>query len=184
MFKINKSCTKCLKIAYLTEPHNIVDLQIITPRRPLFWCGKSSASMALLLSLTKSQYFYLEIILQDYDTADRAAGSAAMDMVISVTGSVHTWQCFLRVMLHTSNGGWSFLGILLSSYRKQETNLVWAGFARSVMHQIAALTYYSQIERDGVNHNSLFHSVQAFLPTGTVWLCVGPVFHTFTLSLS
>ena len=34
--------------------------------------------------------------------------------------------------------------------------------------QIAALTYYSQIERDGVNHSSLFHSAQAVLPTGTV----------------
>lgn len=44
-------------------------------------------------------------------------------------------------MLHTSNEGWSFLRILLASYRKQQTNLVWTCRARSVMLQIAALTY-------------------------------------------
>lgn len=44
-------------------------------------------------------------------------------------------------MLHTSNEGWSFLRILLASYRKRQTNLVWTCRARSVMLQIAALTY-------------------------------------------
>lgn len=44
-------------------------------------------------------------------------------------------------MLHASNEGWSFLRILLSSYRKRQTNLVWTCRARSVMLQIAALTY-------------------------------------------
>lgn len=29
-------------------------------------------------------------------SVDHAAGSAAVDMEIGVTGSVHTWQCFLR----------------------------------------------------------------------------------------
>lgn len=61
------------------------------------------------------------------------------------------------------------------------TNLVWEFRARHVTHQIAALRYYSQMEQDAVNQSSR-HSYS--LPTGTLWLCVWPVFHTVTQSHS
>lgn len=46
-----------------------------------------------------------------------------------VTGSGHTWKCFLLAE-DSSNEGWRFLGILLLSYRKRQTNLVWKSLSQ------------------------------------------------------
>lgn len=70
----------------------------------------SSACITLLLSLKTSHCVYLEIILQDYDMESTAAGGAAMDMEISVTGCVHTWQCFLRCDASRIQWGMEFPG--------------------------------------------------------------------------
>lgn len=68
------------------------------------------------------------------------------------------------VMLHASNRGRSFQGILLSLYRKQQTNLALTCWAWSVMLQIAALTQYSQFEQGSVNQSRLLHSSPSLCP--------------------
>lgn len=127
----------------------------------------------LPLSSGGSRLFYLEIVLQDYHTA----GPVAMDMEISVTGSVYIHgDASSAVAPHASNEEvWSFLGILLPSHRKPRTNLVWTCRSGSVTtQQSAALTYYSQMESGGVNHSTA--------PTGTGWLCVWAACFSFFLS--
>lgn len=142
--------------------------------------------MPLLLSLKKSQYFYLGIILhilQDYDRVV-SAGSAAMDMEICVTGSVHTWQCFLRCDASYIQWGMEFPEDSPFVFRKQQTYLVWTCWARSVMRKIAALTYYSQTEQDRVNQNSLFHSAHSSCPREQSDCVLGLFFFTHSSCLS
>lgn len=142
--------------------------------------------MPLLLPLIESQYFYLEIILhilQDYDTDPTVQPAAQPWKWKSVSqGAYIHGNTSSSVMLHTANEGWSFLGILLSSYRNRQTYLVWTWRARSVMQQIAALAYYSQTEQDRVNQNSLFHSIHSSCPREQSDCVFGLFFHTFTLS--
>ena len=136
IFELNKT----FKRNFLKYPKNNILLSTLKPSRKKPKCSDSSTWMTIPL---KKSLFWDDATYTTWlrHRSDFAAGSAAMDMVISVTVSVHTWQCFLPVMLRASNGGWSFLGILLSSYRNRQTNLVWTCRARSVMHHRAAAAY-------------------------------------------
>lgn len=185
-FPINKTCEEISK--------NISQTHIVLSTQKPSACCKSSAWMAL----EKGLAIYFEItllILQDYDTASTMQPAAQPWIWKSVSqGAYIHGSASSAAMLHASNEGWSFLRILLSSYRKRQTNLVWTCRARSVMLQIAALTCtIHRSNRRGWIRADCYIALFFFslVPTGTVWLCVWPVFfflllllNTFKLSLS
>lgn len=97
-----------MKILKISQTH--IFLRMITL---LTKCRKSSVRMTLLLPLRKSQDFYLQIILlilQDYDTEQTV--QPWIWKSVSQGAYIHG-NASSAVMLHTSNGGWSFLRILL-----------------------------------------------------------------------
>lgn len=150
-------------------------------------CSKSSAWMTLLLPLIKRQHLYLEIILhilQDYDT-DLTVQLAVQPWIwkSESQGAYIHGNASSALMPHTSNGGWSFLRILLSSYRNQQTNLVLSWWAKE-RHALDSSSRLLFTDWAGRSESERPLSQRSFFPpTGTVWLCVWPVFHTFTVSL-
>lgn len=173
-FPINKTCEEISK--------NISQTHIVLSTQKPSACCKSSAWMAL----EKGLAIYFEItllILQDYDTASTMQPAAQPWIWKSVSqGAYIHGSASSAAMLHASNEGWSFLRILLSSYRKRQTNLVWTCRARSVMLQIAALTCtIHRSNRRGWIRADCYIALFFFslVPTGTVWLCVWPVFFFF-----
>lgn len=96
-------------------------------------------------------------------SVDHAAGSAAMDMEISVTGSVHTWQCFLCCDASCIQWGLEFPAdsplVLQEAADKFGVNV-----SSQERHAPDSSSYihYSQIEQERVNQSRLLHSALFF----------------------
>lgn len=127
-------------------------------------------------------------------SVDHAAGSAAMDMEISVTGSVHTWQCFLCCDASCIQWGLEFPAdsplVLQEAADKFGVNV-----SSQERHAPDSSSYihYSQIEQERVNQSRLLHSALFFFSCpreqsdcvfGLFFFSFLLLLHTFKLSLS